>query len=99
MDWHEHDAPVAFGLRADGSTAEAAIAPSESISWRSRSRTSVNEASFSALASQPGVEGEDVPLEHPLKKPDRVVAIPQDQPVLQEESRHGRSDWFVSGAQ
>src|SRR5215207_7934484 len=29
-----------------------------------------------------GVEGEDVPLEHPLKKTDHVIAVLQDQPVL-----------------
>jgi len=29
---------------------------------------------------QPGVEGENVLLEHRLKEPDRVIAVPQDQP-------------------
>ncbi|WP_437757601.1 hypothetical protein [Sorangium sp. So ce1389] len=29
-----------------------------------------------------GVEGEDVLLEHPLKQPDHVVAVLQEQPVL-----------------
>ncbi len=34
------------------------------------------------VAVPPGVEGENVLLEHPLKKPDRVIAVLQDQPVL-----------------
>jgi hypothetical protein len=29
-----------------------------------------------------GVEGENVFLKHPLKQPDRVIAVLQDQPVL-----------------
>ncbi len=29
-----------------------------------------------------GVEGEDVPIEHPLEEPDHDVAVLQDQPVL-----------------
>ena len=34
------------------------------------------------VAVPAGVEGEDVLLEHPLKQPDRVIAVLQDQPVL-----------------
>ena len=38
----------------------------------------------------PRVEGENVPLEHPLKQADHVIAVLQDQPVLRGIAGEGR---------
>ena len=52
------------------------------FSWRCSSRTSVNVASLLGVLVPARIEGQDVLVEHALKEADDVIAVLQDQPVL-----------------